>query len=122
MTGVILFLAVSLALLCVLCVFLQITLSHAGKNKTSPYRLGVAGFALILFGTVTLQFETVLQVHWSTISDLTVRAKQAMLENFGWLLIISGLIFLFILFCTSMARTSSKGNGKPENAVGEFLR
>jgi hypothetical protein len=109
------FVGSALVLLCSLSALLYATIS--GEKTVSPpvSRLAIAGFALILAGAVAVD------VRW----NVYVRAGQFFLDDFGWLLIISGLVFLFILSCvnrTPVVVKNAANNGKQENAVGDYLR
>jgi hypothetical protein len=113
--GMSIFVGSALVLLCSLSALLYATIS--GEKTVSPLasRLAVAGFALILAGAV------VVDVRW----NVYMRAGQFFVDDFGWLLIISGLVFLFILSCvnrTAVVVKNAANNDKQENAVGEYLR
>lgn len=101
--------------------FLRSTLTRVGNNRSSAHRLGLAGFALILGGIVTFDLRDNTLLDGNSFSS-TMWTLKSCIENFGWLLIDSGLIFLFILFCLSLSRPNGKLNDKPENSVGEYLR
>jgi len=101
--------------------FLRSTLARIGNNRSSAYRLGLAGFALILGGIVTFDLRDSTLLDGNSLSPAMWSVKSG-IENFGWLLINSGLIFLFIFLCVSLSRPNGKTNDKPENPVSEYLR
>ena len=115
-----LFVGIALGLIYALFAFLRAVLARSNKDRISAYDLGLIAFPLILVGIVALD------VRGNMLSrDLIFSTRvsvEFLLENFGWLLVQSGLIFLFILFCVSLMRTSAKANGKSENTIGEYLR
>jgi hypothetical protein len=114
--GMTIFLGSALVLLCSLSALLQATISRTNNCDLSAARLGVVGFALILSGAVVLDVR----------GNVYMRAGQFFLDDFGWLLVISGLIYLFILLCANrtngVTRTAGKGNATPENTISEFLK
>ena len=110
-----LFVPCALGLAYALFVVLRTTLVRVSNSHFSPYRLGLAAFALILSGIVTLDVR-------DGFGSAPIWPVRSFFEDFGWLLIVSGLIFLFILFCVSLSRPNPKLNEKTENAVGEYLR
>lgn len=77
-------------------------------------QLAVVGFALITSGTA-LQLN-----HPPTYPDMPV---MRLLDSFGSLFVVAGMIVLFILFCLSRGMAVA---GKPiterENSMGEYLR
>ena len=115
------FVVVALGVVYGLFAFLRAALVRASSNRFSAYRLGMAALPLILVGAVTLDLRENIFFETPLVST-NMRTVNFLLENFGWLLVQSGLIFLFILFCVSLMRTSAKANDKSENAVGEYLR
>lgn len=113
--GMSIFVGSALVLLYSLSALLYATISREKTVSPSASRLAVAGFALILAGAVAVD------VRW----NVDMRSSQFFLDDFGWLLIISGLVFLFILSCmnrTAVVAKNAANNGKQENAVGEYLR
>jgi hypothetical protein len=113
--GVTIFLGSAFVLLCSLSALLYATIS--GEKTVSPpaSRLAIAGLALILAGAVAID------VRWNVYE----RAGQFFIDDFGWLLVISGLVFLFILSCvnrTAVEVKNAANNSKQENAVGDYLR
>lgn len=113
-----LFVFLGLGLICALSVFLRAVLARINKDRISGYELGLIAFPLILVGIVALDVRgSMFQANVSTQASV-----EFFLDNFGWLLILAGLIFLFILYCLSLTRMSSKANDKSENSVREYLR
>lgn len=115
------FAVIAIGLIYGLFSFLRSTLARVGSNKSSAYRLGLAALPLILGGIVAFDLRDSILVNGDSLSPTRWLLKSCM-ENFSWLLIDSGLIFLFILLCVSLSRPNGKSNDKPENPVSEYLR
>lgn len=104
-----------------LFVLLRITLARLGSNRFSSYSLGLVGFALIVIGNLTLDMRDGFPFD-STVTSQGIWTGRSFFDDFGQLLIVSGVVFLFILFCVSLSRPNAKLNEKTENKVAEYLK
>lgn len=114
--GMTLFLISCFVLLGTLSIWLRATFNRNHGAGDLSARLAVPGVALTLVGMIAVQVR----------GNVYARAGQFFLENFGWLMVISGLMILFMLFCVSrmasVITATGKRDGNQENPVSEYLR
>jgi hypothetical protein len=114
--SMIIFVICAVALLCALSMFLGSTLAAIDGRKFPLHKLGVAGFALVIIGSAVLQERP---------NVYPLPPGFALVDNLGGLVLISGLAFLFILFCvsrTALSRGSGENGNAPKNPIREFLK
>ena len=112
---------IAIAVTCWLFTLLRSTLSGIGNKRSAVYRLGLAGLALVSSGMITFDLRDTTLLDGGFLPP-AISSLRSSIDNLGWLLVVSGLIFLFILFCVSLIRPNGKSNDKSENPVSEYLR